>query len=126
MASTASHATQQVTTGKVVGLATIRKSAGYRSAKDFAQAMGIPVSTYARYERSSDGQDSGIPIRSAWAIADKLGTTIDAVVGREPASETERDLNAFYRSLSESGRSMFDEYVQFLDFRERVLATEGR
>ena len=28
----------------------------------------------------------------------------------------------FYRSLSDSGRTMLDEYVKFLDFRDRVLA----
>ena len=29
-------------------------------------------------------------------------------------------------TTSENGKVRFDEYVQFLDFRERIIATEGR
>ena len=73
------------------------------------------------------GPALGHPLAAAWAIADKLGTSIDAVVGRGSDPEPEaRDLNAFYRSLSEGGRRTMDELAQWLDFRERVLATEGR
>jgi hypothetical protein len=63
----------------------------------------------------------------AWAIANKLGTTIDVIVGREAAPEPEsHDLNAFYGRLSEGSQRLMDELAQWLDFRERVLATEGR
>lgn len=103
-------------------LADLRREAGYRSSKDFAAALGIPATTYSRYERTLDDPDSGVPIRAAWSIADKLGCSIDAVVGRAQTSGEERDLNATYHSLSESGKTMLDEYVKFLDFRDRVLA----
>ena len=111
---------------KYRGLAGLRRAAGYRSANDFAQSLGIPVSTYARYERNSGGIDSGIPLRSAWRIADRLNVTIDEVVGRGEPSAEGRDLNAFYDSLSAGGRAMLDEYVQYLSFREHILAAEGR
>lgn len=103
-------------------LADLRREAGYRSSKDFAAALGIPATTYSRYERTLADPESGVPIRAAWSIADKLGCSIDAVVGRAQTSEEERDLNATYHSLSESGKTMLDEYVKFLDFRDRVLA----
>ncbi len=108
-------------------LAGLRQSAGYRNATDFAAALGVPNSTYARWERGAQGPDSAIPLSAAWSIADKLGTTIDVVVGREGIPEPEgRDLNAFYRRLSEGGQHLLDELTQWLEFRERVLATEGR
>ena len=113
-------------TGAKNTLSQLRKDAGYRSAKDFARVLGIPASTYARSERNSNGPDSGIPLRAAWAIADKLNTTIDAIVGREESAEDGRDLNMAYRSLSEGGRERFDEYLQFLDFRDRMIASQGR
>ena len=115
-------------------LAELRISAGYRSAREFAAVAGISYTTYARYERGSDGPGSNIPINAAWLIADKLHTSIDAVVGRTVAMTEDTgadegkspsgDLNAIYGSLSESGRQMLDEYVKFLDFRDRILASK--
>lgn len=113
--------------GGAATLAELRIRAGYRNSKEFAAALGVPASTYSRWERGFQGPESSIPIASAWAIADKLGTTIDAVVGRAAAPEDDgRGLDDFYESLSEGGRQRLDEYAQFLAFRERVLATEGR
>lgn len=114
------------TRGKAA-LSDLRREAGYRNAKDFAAALGVPTSTYSRWERGAQGPDSAIPMAGAWSIADMLGTTIDAVVGREPAPTPEgHDLNAFYAALSEGSQRIMDELTQWLDFRERVLATEGR
>lgn len=110
-------------------LADLRREAGYRSSKDFAAALGIPATTYSRYERTLADPESGVPIRAAWSIADKLGCSIDQVVGRaggDEGGDGSRDLNAAYRALSEGGRARFDEYLQFLDFRDRLLATEER
>lgn len=108
-------------------LADLRKAAGYRSSKEFAAVLGIPATTYSRYERTLADPDSGIPLRAAWAIADKLHCSIDAVVGRDEADDTQgRDLNAAYRTLSESGKERFDEYLQFLAFRDSLVAQKGR
>jgi transcriptional regulator with XRE-family HTH domain len=114
------------TRGKTA-LAELRAEAGYKNAKDFAAVLGVPTSTYSRWERGAQGPDSAIPMAAAWSIADKLGTTIDVIVGREPKPATrDRDLNAFYGSLSEGGKHFLDEITRYIDFRERVLATEGR
>lgn len=107
-------------------LADLRKAAGYRSSKEFAAALGIPATTYSRYERTLADPDSGVPLRAVWAIADRLHCSMDAVVGRDEASDGGgRDLNAAYRSLSEGGRERFDEYLQFLAFRDQLIA-QGR
>ena len=46
-------------------LQRLRREAGYRSAKDFAAVLGIPASTYARYERQPEGPGCAIPLSSA-------------------------------------------------------------
>ena len=120
-------ATAQERGRRKTALSGLRADAGYRSAKDFAAALGVPTSTYSRWENGAQGPDSAIPIAAAWAIADKLGTTIDVVVGREPRQAPEgRDLNAFYDRLTEGSQRILDELTQWLDFRDRVIATEGR
>lgn len=103
----------------------LRKAAGYKTAKEFAAALGIPATTYSRYERASGSPSAGIPLRVAWAMADRLGCSIDAVVGRdEPDAPDQPDLNAAYRALSEGGRRRLSEYLQFLDFRDRMISTQ--
>ena len=108
-------------------LADLRRAAGYRSSKDFAAVLGIPATTYSRYERTLDDPDSGVPLRAAWAIADKLNCTIDAVVGRDEADDSNgRDLNALYRSLSDDGKKRLDDYLLYLDFSDRLVANQAR
>ena len=43
-------------------LADLRRAAGYRSSKDFAAVLGIPATTYSRYERTLADPDSGVPL----------------------------------------------------------------
>ena len=108
-------------------LADLRRAAGYRSSKDFAAVLGIPATTYSRYERTLADPDSGVPLRAAWAIADKLNCTIDAVVGRDAADDANgRDLNALYRSLSDDGKKRLDDFLLFLDFSDRLMANQAR
>ena len=127
MTANATKTTTGPQTRRKTALSDLRAEAGYRNAKEFAAVLGVPSSTYSRWERSAQGPASSIPMSAAWAIADKLGCTIDAVVGRDSESEREgRDYNALYRSLSEGGKRIFEEFTQYLDFRERILATEGR
>lgn len=101
-------------------LQRLRRQAGFRSAKDFAEALGIPSSTYTRYERAGGGTDCGIPLSAAWQIADRLGCSIDLVVGREdidaprPCESMEDRIN----SLSRMGMEMLDDYLRFLEYRD--------
>ena len=67
--------------GKQIGksLQEKRKAAGYRSAREFADHMGMNVSTYTEYEQGR----SMFNYEQAWRFADELGCTLDALGGRE-------------------------------------------
>ena len=97
-------------------LQDLRREAGYRSAKDFAAATGIALSTYNRYENQPDA----IPLKQAWAIADFLGCSIDMVVGREPVNTANMrgDFQKLYDRLSAEGRRMLDEYMEFVQLKD--------
>lgn len=106
-------------------LQRLRREAGYKSAREFAAELGIPQSTYNRYEQTPDGPDSGIPLKAAWAIADHLGTSIDLVVGRADIDADPAPVQTFYDSLSGSGKDRMDEYMRLMSYREAEMA-EGR
>ncbi|MBP3884781.1 MAG: helix-turn-helix transcriptional regulator, partial [Olsenella sp.] len=65
---TASNA--KTTTGpqtrRKTALSDLRAEAGYRSAKEFATALGVPTSTYSRWENGAQGPESAIPMAGAW------------------------------------------------------------
>ena len=108
-------------------LQRLRRQAGYRSAKEFAEALGIPGSTYARYERAGDGADCGIPLPAAWQIADKLGCSIDLVIGREDIDAPEPEgIQPRYDALSADGRALVDSYLSYVELGERAARSQGR
>ena len=108
-------------------LQRLRREAGYRSAKEFAEALGIPGSTYARYERAGDGADCGIPLSAAWQIADKLGCSIDLVLGREDIDAPEPEgIQPRYDALSPEGRALVDSYLSYVELGERAARSQGR
>jgi transcriptional regulator with XRE-family HTH domain len=96
-------------------LKDLRRAAGFRSGREFAEAMGINQTTYRRYEQQPDG----IPLKQAWAIADRLGCSIDMVVGREPVSveDMRGDVQKLYDGLDQVARRQFDDYVEFTRFK---------
>ena len=106
-------------------LQRLRREAGYRCAKEFAEVLHIPNSTYSRYERAPEGPDCGIPLPAAWAMADKLGCSIDLVVGREDIdAPREATLDARAGKLSRSSREMLDDFLRYLEFRDAAVAAQ--
>ena len=106
-------------------LQRLRREAGYRSAKDFAEVIHIPSSTYSRYERAVEGPECGIPMQAAWAMADELGCSIDLVVGRADIDAPEvPTIDARVRKLGRSGREMLDDFLRYLEFREAANAAQ--
>lgn len=100
-------------------LQRLRREAGFKSAKDFAAFLGIPESTYSRYEQIADGPNSRIPMKIAWVMADVFGCSIDLVVGREDIDAGEHSIQFLYDHLSKSSQQRFDEYIEFLQYRDR-------
>ena len=100
-----------------MGLQEVRKAAGHRTAKDFAARMGIPTSTYARYEQQPDM----IPTKVAWAIADELGCSIDMVVGRDqpPAAVAPGGAQRAYDAASSVGKEFLSEAFAFVAWRDQ-------
>ena len=102
-------------------LQTLRREAGFSSANEFAARIGIPTTTYSRYERAEAKPACGIPLANAWAIADALGCSIDLVVGREPMGVDRAPVQTRYNALSKANQQRADEYLDFLEARD----TEG-
>ena len=112
-------------------LQQLRKAAGYRSAKEFGAKMGIPLATYARYESNPEK----IPLQAAWSLADKLGCSIDVVVGRAGLDAGDAGgsgkVQAAYDGLSPQLKQSFEDYLAYLvaknaDEERRRAAEEQR
>ncbi|WP_288735190.1 helix-turn-helix domain-containing protein [uncultured Enorma sp.] len=105
-------------------LLELRRAAGYKNANDFAEAHGIPASTYARYESNPDK----IPMDRAWQLADILGTTIDAIVGRKaPAPGTARgEVQLEYDGLTPEARQLADELREFVLMKDEKIRARRR
>ena len=101
-------------------LRRLRRAAGYTSAKAFAEVVGIPAPTYAKYEQGEGGPETGMPIRNAWLIADALGCSIDAVVGRDdvPEAGLSGEVQRRFDALSEDGKQLVMDFLGMAEMRE--------
>lgn len=115
-------------------LQDLRKSTGYKTSKEFAALMGIPATTYSRYENEPEK----IPLKTAWVLADKLGCSIDLIVGRTAldapqsgADDLRGRVQRLYDDLSPRLKESLDDYMAFLvaknaDEQKRREAEERR
>lgn len=101
-------------------LRRIRKAAGYKSAKAFAEAIGMPPTTYSKYEQAADDGEISMPLKSAWTIADALGCTIDALVGREelPDLGMRGSIQRRYDALSSSNKELVEGFMDMIESHE--------
>ncbi len=97
-------------------LQQMRRGAGFRSAKELADELGIPESTYCRYER----EPLSIPTAKALAIAERLGCTVDEVLGIEPPAPAAIDgLRERFERLPRIEQGMLLDYLDYLERRAR-------
>lgn len=90
-------------------LQAMRKKAGFRSAKAFAEHMGINAGTYTNYEQGV----RPLTLELAWEFADELHCTLDELAGRDfrasshddYADDLQAELNECYVKMNESARS---------------------
>ena len=87
-------------------LQKVRKKAGYKSARAFAEAYGMNTSTYTDYEQGRHA----FTLEQAWDFADFLGCTLDELAGREfPRNyddPRQAAINADYQVLDEATKDM--------------------
>lgn len=110
-------------------LQEFRKKAGYKSAREFAEHMGIPVSTYTGYEQGR----INLSLALAWTLADEFGCTIDELAGREVPDQAPvvqqftknelRIINA-YRAASPQGRAAIEAVAQSQEGMEGQSASD--
>lgn len=65
-------------------------------------------------------------MRAAWKIADALGCSIDLVVGRELHESDGSKVQRMYNALTPGSRKRLDEYLDFIEYREHVMAQQRR
>ena len=107
-------------------LQKLRREAGYSNANDFAKVLGIPGPTYSRYERQPESPDCKIPMGAAWKIADALGCSIDLIVGHANADSEGTRVQRMYDALTPGSRARLDEYLDFIEYREHMIASQGK
>lgn len=91
---------------------TLRKSAGFKSAKSFAESAGVSANAYVECEQGR----SSLTYANAWKIADALEITLDELGGRawppegseashpSPADPARAELVAIYDSCERPAR----------------------
>lgn len=102
-------------------LRKLRREAGFTSARAFAEHIGIPAPTYAKYEQMDDGPDTPMPIKNAWTIADALGCSIDALVGRSASGPDGDSSGALVRRLSAltaDNRRLVADFIEIAEKRD--------
>lgn len=90
-------------------LQELRRLAGYKTARDLADAMGVNRATLASWESGKRAMPWGAAIKAC----DLLGCTLDQLVGREPIDRVKYAVI----DLDESERARVAEYAEFLKQR---------
>lgn len=105
-------------------LQTMRKRAGFRSAKAFADHIGMSVNTYTNYEQGV----SAISLEKAWEFADELNCTLDEIAGREApkmayADKRQATVNESFEAMNDHGRDALTTVAKSMrkDVENRVI-----
>lgn len=95
-------------------LQEMRKRAGYKSARAFAERIGMSLNTYNNYEQGV----TKLTLEKAWEFADVLECSLDELAGRKwpPDDLTSidprrRTLIESYDALTDDGKTLASELV---------------
>lgn len=103
-----------------MALKEVRMRAGYKTARRFTKKVGIPYSSYIRWENDP----MHMPLGAAIELADTFCCSIDEIVGHRVLGDMPDESKGFdelYKSLSDGGKARMDEYAAFLRLRENML-----
>lgn len=98
-------------------LQALRRNAGYRSAKSFAEKLGMNVGTYTSYEQGTRQMSMDV----ACDICDALGCSLDELAGRTPKYSYHV---VSLEGLSDQGRKDVEDFAEFTRFKEFSKAKE--
>lgn len=112
-------------------LQEMRKRAGYKSARAFAERIGMSLNTYNNYEQGV----TKLTLEKAWEFADVLECSLDELAGRKwPPDDLasidprRRTLIESYDALTDDGKTLASELVASVarDPLRRAAAAEAR
>lgn len=96
-------------------LQAMRKRAGFKSARAFAEHMGISVDSYTAYEQGK----VNMSLLQAWEFADALDCTLDELAGRkspnvaDALTADERAVVDGYRAVDEKAKRDIRRMVEW-------------
>lgn len=100
---------------KAIGknLQRLRKEAGFRSAKSFAESAGLNPGTYTSYEQG----ERSFTYETAWDMADALHCTLDELGGRsfdarKFSDPRQEKMNRAFDSLSDASKTEISNVAQ--------------
>lgn len=93
----------------------LRKARGYKSAKAFAERVGMNTRTYTNYEQGV----TSLTLEKAWEFADALDCSLDELAGRKRprkafSNPEQEALNGYYESMNENGRTALVESARLM------------
>lgn len=96
-------------------LQELRKAAGFKSAKAFAEHIGMNVNTYTNYEQNR----CGLNVELLCMLADELNCTTDELIGRTVPKPDMDDpiqyrINEAYKSMNAHGRKRLYEEAEIM------------
>lgn len=93
----------------------IRKRAGFKSAKEFAEHIGMNVKTYTNYEQGT----ANMTLEKAWELADALDCSLDELAGRDFSYDKDEYDDPLQQELN-------DNYLDCTEERKSRLVVESR
>lgn len=94
-------------------LQEIRKARGFKSAKAFAEHIGMSTRTYTNYEQGV----TALSLEKAWEFADALDCSLDDLAGRKRPRKNFTDprqeaLNGHYESLNDKSKTALVDFAK--------------
>lgn len=100
--------------GKIykTNLQAMRKRAGFKSAREFAEYIGVNVGSYTNYEQGK----VALSLLKAWEFADALNCTLDELAGRRAPKKPsitpdEQRMLDVYRDAPQEQRYLIDALI---------------
>ncbi|NGM17754.1 helix-turn-helix domain-containing protein [Eggerthellaceae bacterium zg-893] len=108
-------------------LQRIRKERGFKSAKSFADYIGMNAHTYTDYEQGR----RTFTLESAWEFADVLQCTLDELAGRDfdyerYADQRQAAMNDDYAALTDAGKDAAFGAVHGIRAAEKMRGLEEK